>query len=92
MEPATWPHARLSLQASFGSTRGFHSGSKKTLVFLFKFLSDLVPFEAPRYMQVSSHPRCLRQGWAPPTILLVFPDAHVPARDVIVHSAWKPCL
>lgn len=58
------PHARLSLQASFGNTRGFHSGSKKTLVFLFKFLSDLVPFEAPRYLQVSGCPptrasRCL---------------------------------
>uniref|UniRef100_A0A8C7AXA8 FA complementation group A n=1 Tax=Neovison vison TaxID=452646 RepID=A0A8C7AXA8_NEOVI len=28
-----------------------HSCSVKTLVFLFKFLSDLVPFEAPRYLQ-----------------------------------------
>ncbi|GAB5582596.1 Fanconi anemia group A protein isoform X1 [Prionailurus iriomotensis] len=37
--------------ASFGSSRGSHCCSKKTLVFLFKFLSDLVPFEAPRYMQ-----------------------------------------
>nr|XP_060508713.1 Fanconi anemia group A protein [Panthera onca] len=45
------PHAGLSLQASFGSSRGSHCCSKKTLVFLFKFLSDLVPFEAPRYMQ-----------------------------------------
>lgn len=44
------PRPRLmpvSLQASFGSTRGHHCGSKKALVFLFKFLSDLVPFEAP---------------------------------------------
>ncbi|KAM8776511.1 LOW QUALITY PROTEIN: Fanconi anemia group A protein [Rhynchonycteris naso] len=39
-------------QASFGSTRSHHCGSKKALVFLFKFLSDLVPFEAPRYLQV----------------------------------------
>lgn len=42
------------LQACFGSARGPHGGSKKALVFLFKFLSDLVPFEAPRYLQVSS--------------------------------------
>ncbi|XP_062965475.1 Fanconi anemia group A protein [Cynocephalus volans] len=39
-------------KASFGSTRGYHGCSKKALVFLFKFLSDLVPFEAPWYMQV----------------------------------------
>lgn len=45
-----------SLQESFGSSHGYHSCSKKTLVFLFKFLSDLVPWEAPRYMQVRSQP------------------------------------
>ncbi|XP_008048229.1 Fanconi anemia group A protein [Carlito syrichta] len=39
-------------KASFGSARGYHGCSKKALVFLFKFLSDLVPFEAPRYLQV----------------------------------------
>ncbi|ELK02893.1 Fanconi anemia group A protein [Pteropus alecto] len=39
-------------QASFGSARGLHGCSKKALVFLFKFLSDLVPFEAPHYLQV----------------------------------------
>ncbi|XP_027472901.1 Fanconi anemia group A protein isoform X4 [Zalophus californianus] len=50
--PSVFPPYSDWFQASFGSTRGFHSGSKKTLVFLFKFLSDLVPFEAPRYMQV----------------------------------------
>lgn len=65
VEPAAGPHARPSPQASFGSTRGFHSGSKKTLVFLFKFLSDLVPFEAPRYMQVSPPPPGHPAGFAP---------------------------
>nr|XP_025716109.1 Fanconi anemia group A protein isoform X2 [Callorhinus ursinus] len=50
--PSVFPPYSDWFQASFGSTRGFHSSSKKTLVFLFKFLSDLVPFEAPRYMQV----------------------------------------
>nr|XP_054104540.1 Fanconi anemia group A protein isoform X10 [Callithrix jacchus] len=39
-------------KASFGSARGSHGCSKKALVFLFKFLSDLVPFESPRYLQV----------------------------------------
>ncbi|KAM7058376.1 Fanconi anemia group A protein isoform 2-T2 [Molossus nigricans] len=38
-------------RASFGNSRGHHCSSKKALVFLFKFLSDLVPFEAPRYLQ-----------------------------------------
>ncbi|XP_032320532.1 Fanconi anemia group A protein isoform X2 [Camelus ferus] len=50
------PSAFLSyadwFQASFSSTRGPHGSSKRALVFLFKFLSDLVPFEAPRYLQV----------------------------------------
>ncbi|XP_047566032.1 Fanconi anemia group A protein isoform X6 [Lutra lutra] len=49
--PSAFPSYPDWFQASFGNTRGFHSGSKKTLVFLFKFLSDLVPFEAPRYLQ-----------------------------------------
>ncbi|KAJ1083849.1 hypothetical protein NDU88_004004 [Pleurodeles waltl] len=39
-------------KVSFGGTIGYHSGSKKSLVFLFKFLSDLVPFEAPQYLKV----------------------------------------
>ncbi|XP_053411746.1 Fanconi anemia group A protein isoform X2 [Nycticebus coucang] len=50
------PSAFLSyadwFKASFGTTRGHHICSKKALVFLFTFLSDLVPFEGPRYMQV----------------------------------------
>jgi hypothetical protein len=45
----------LSLQASFGSTRGYHHCSKKALVFLFKFLTDLVPWEAPQYLKVRSY-------------------------------------
>uniref|UniRef100_A0A6J0TCP3 Fanconi anemia group A protein isoform X1 n=1 Tax=Pogona vitticeps TaxID=103695 RepID=A0A6J0TCP3_9SAUR len=39
-------------QAAFGSPNGFHSTSKKALVFLFKFLTELVPFEAPQYLKV----------------------------------------
>uniref|UniRef100_A0A2I3G8R0 FA complementation group A n=1 Tax=Nomascus leucogenys TaxID=61853 RepID=A0A2I3G8R0_NOMLE len=50
------PSAFLSyadwFKASFGSMRGYHGCSKKALVFLFTFLSDLVPFESPRYLQV----------------------------------------
>ncbi|XP_061029184.1 Fanconi anemia group A protein isoform X4 [Eubalaena glacialis] len=50
--PAAFPSYAAWFQAAFGSARGYHSCSKKALVFLFKFLSDLVPFEAPRYLQV----------------------------------------
>nr|XP_020740950.1 Fanconi anemia group A protein [Odocoileus virginianus texanus] len=50
--PAVFPSYATWFQATFGSTRGVHSCSKKALVFLFKFLSDLVPFEVPRYLQV----------------------------------------
>ncbi|XP_074056868.1 Fanconi anemia group A protein isoform X2 [Macrotis lagotis] len=39
-------------KVSFGNVSGYHGCSKKALVFLFKFLSDLVPFEAPQYMKV----------------------------------------
>nr|XP_016854687.1 PREDICTED: Fanconi anemia group A protein [Anolis carolinensis] len=39
-------------KVAFGSSSGFHSGSKKASVFLFKFLSELVPFEAPQYLKV----------------------------------------
>lgn len=68
------PHSWAPPQATFGSTRGVHSCSKKALVFLFKFLSDLVPFEIPRYLQVRGRhdlllsprswgsPRTLQQG------------------------------
>ncbi|XP_069918954.1 Fanconi anemia group A protein isoform X5 [Oryctolagus cuniculus] len=50
--PALFPSYGDWFKASFGSTRGYHGSSKKALVFLFKFLSDLVPFEAPRCLQV----------------------------------------
>nr|XP_008533875.1 PREDICTED: Fanconi anemia group A protein isoform X6 [Equus przewalskii] len=50
--PSVFPSYADWFQASFGSARGSHGCSKKALVFLFKFLSDLVPFEGARYMQV----------------------------------------
>ncbi|NXA81273.1 FANCA protein, partial [Thryothorus ludovicianus] len=39
-------------KASFGNAGGQHGSSKKTLVFLFEFLSELVPFEAAPYLKV----------------------------------------
>ncbi|XP_014797993.1 PREDICTED: Fanconi anemia group A protein isoform X1 [Calidris pugnax] len=39
-------------KASFGSSGGHHGSSKKALVFLFEFLSELVPFEAAPYLKV----------------------------------------
>uniref|UniRef100_A0ABK0LRP5 FA complementation group A n=1 Tax=Rattus norvegicus TaxID=10116 RepID=A0ABK0LRP5_RAT len=50
--PYVFPSYADWFKESFGSSHGYHSCSKKTLVFLFKFLSDLVPWEAPRHMQV----------------------------------------
>lgn len=38
---------------SFSGSTGFHTNSKKTLVFLLKFLSDLVPYEPPQYLKVT---------------------------------------
>ncbi|NXI00176.1 FANCA protein, partial [Pachycephala philippinensis] len=39
-------------KASFGNAGGQHGSSKKALVFLFEFLSELVPFEAAPYLKV----------------------------------------
>lgn len=39
-------------QASFGNAGGHQGSSKKALVFLFEFLSELVPFEAALYLKV----------------------------------------
>uniref|UniRef100_A0A7M4EK94 FA complementation group A n=1 Tax=Crocodylus porosus TaxID=8502 RepID=A0A7M4EK94_CROPO len=39
-------------KASFGNSSGYHGNNKKALVFLFEFLSELVPFEAPQYLKV----------------------------------------
>ncbi|NXI34061.1 FANCA protein, partial [Galbula dea] len=39
-------------KASFGSAGGHHGSSKKALVFLFEFLSELVPFETAPYLKV----------------------------------------
>ncbi|NXN88894.1 FANCA protein, partial [Bombycilla garrulus] len=39
-------------KAAFGNAGGHHGSSKKSLVFLFEFLSELVPFEAAPYLKV----------------------------------------
>ncbi|XP_067392848.1 Fanconi anemia group A protein [Emydura macquarii macquarii] len=39
-------------KVSFGNASGYHGSSKKALFFLFEFLSELVPFEAPQYLKV----------------------------------------
>ncbi|NXF88032.1 FANCA protein, partial [Eubucco bourcierii] len=39
-------------KTSFGNAGGHHGSSKKALVFLFEFLSQLVPFEAAPYLKV----------------------------------------
>ncbi|XP_053934652.1 Fanconi anemia group A protein isoform X1 [Cuculus canorus] len=39
-------------KASFGNAGGHHGNSKKALVFLFEFLSELVPFETAPYLKV----------------------------------------
>ncbi|XP_067854124.1 Fanconi anemia group A protein-like [Heptranchias perlo] len=37
---------------SFGSASSYHGSSKKALIFLLKFLTDLVPFEPAQYLRV----------------------------------------
>ncbi|XP_077371654.1 Fanconi anemia group A protein isoform X2 [Festucalex cinctus] len=50
--PAIFPSYTDWFKESFGGASGFHATSKKSLVFLLKFLSDLVPFEPPQYLKV----------------------------------------
>ncbi|XP_077423750.1 Fanconi anemia group A protein isoform X2 [Vanacampus margaritifer] len=50
--PAIFPSYTDWFKESFGGASGFHGASKKSLVFLLKFLSDLVPFEPPQYLKV----------------------------------------
>ncbi|XP_061532496.1 Fanconi anemia group A protein isoform X3 [Phycodurus eques] len=50
--PGIFPSYSDWFKESFGGASGFHATSKKSLVFLLKFLSDLVPFEPPEYLKV----------------------------------------
>ncbi|KAF7659222.1 hypothetical protein LDENG_00001280 [Lucifuga dentata] len=49
---AVFPSYSDWFKVSFSGSSGFHATSKKSLVFLLKFLSDLVPFEPPQYLKV----------------------------------------
>ncbi|XP_067356273.1 Fanconi anemia group A protein isoform X4 [Channa argus] len=50
--PGVFPHYSDWFKMCFGGGSGYHATSKKSLVFLLKFLSDLVPFEPPHYLKV----------------------------------------
>ncbi|KAM9268731.1 LOW QUALITY PROTEIN: Fanconi anemia group A protein [Cariama cristata] len=50
--PAVFMSYSEWFKASFGSAGGHHGSSKKALVFLFEFLSELVPFETAPYLKV----------------------------------------
>ncbi|XP_053538290.1 Fanconi anemia group A protein isoform X2 [Ictalurus punctatus] len=50
--PAVFPSYSDWFKISFGGASGYHGNSKKSLVFLLKFLSDLVPFDPPQYLKV----------------------------------------
>lgn len=52
---ASWaPGTALCFQLTFGNGSSLHGSSKKALIFFFKFLSQLVPFEAPQYLKVGT--------------------------------------
>ncbi|KAA0724128.1 Fanconi anemia group A protein [Triplophysa tibetana] len=59
--PAVFPSYSDWFKLSFGGASGYHGNSKKSTVFLLKFLSDLVPFEPPQYLKVHvMHPPYIR--------------------------------
>uniref|UniRef100_A0A8C7L3Q2 Fanconi anaemia group A protein N-terminal domain-containing protein n=1 Tax=Oncorhynchus kisutch TaxID=8019 RepID=A0A8C7L3Q2_ONCKI len=50
--PGVFPSYSEWFKMSFGGASSYHGKSKKSLVFLLKFLSDLVPFDPPQYLKV----------------------------------------
>ncbi|OCT56537.1 hypothetical protein XELAEV_18004708mg [Xenopus laevis] len=50
--PAAFVSYTEWFKCTFGAANSYHGNSKKSLVFLLKFLSDIVPFEAPQYLKV----------------------------------------
>ncbi|RXN16371.1 Fanconi anemia group A isoform X1 [Labeo rohita] len=50
--PAVFPSYSDWFKLSFGGSSSYHAKSKKSTVFLLKFLSDLVPYEPPQYLKV----------------------------------------
>ncbi|CAF98927.1 unnamed protein product, partial [Tetraodon nigroviridis] len=50
--PGVFPSYTDWFKMSFSGSTGFHANNKKTLVFLLKFLSDLVPYEPSQYLKV----------------------------------------
>ncbi|XP_030223179.1 Fanconi anemia group A protein isoform X2 [Gadus morhua] len=50
--PSFFPSYSEWFKLSFGGHSSYHGSSKKSLVFLLKFLSDLVPFDPPQYLKV----------------------------------------
>ncbi|KAM9301689.1 Fanconi anemia group A protein [Gastrophryne carolinensis] len=50
--PAAFRSYTEWFKGTFGAASAYQSTSKKSLVFLLKFLSDLVPFETPQYLKV----------------------------------------
>ncbi|CAL8357683.1 unnamed protein product [Lota lota] len=50
--PSFFPSYSEWFKQSFGGHSSYHGSSKKSLVFLLKFLSDLVPFDPPQYLKV----------------------------------------
>uniref|UniRef100_H3CTV7 FA complementation group A n=1 Tax=Tetraodon nigroviridis TaxID=99883 RepID=H3CTV7_TETNG len=49
--PGVFPSYTDWFKMSFSGSTGFHANNKKTLVFLLKFLSDLVPYEPSQYLK-----------------------------------------
>ncbi|CAH2324335.1 Fanconi anemia group A [Pelobates cultripes] len=53
-------------KTTFGAASSCHSSSKKSQVFLLKFLSDLVPFESPQYLKIHIlHPPFVQTKYRP---------------------------
>lgn len=64
------------LQVSFSGGSSHHANSKKSLVFLLKFLSDLVPFEPPQYLKVDIYIFYFTSSVKLITVTLLIPNRH----------------
>ncbi|XP_043937786.1 Fanconi anemia group A protein [Protopterus annectens] len=64
--PAVFVSYKDWFKVSFGIATGYHGSSKKSLIFLLKFLTELVPFEPPQYLKVHvMHPPYVAAKYRP---------------------------
>ncbi|XP_036391409.1 Fanconi anemia group A protein-like [Megalops cyprinoides] len=95
--PAVFPSYAEWFKTSFGGAGGYHGSAKKPLLFLLKFLSDLVPHDPPQYLKVHLlHPPFVAGKHRPLLLEYValaktrLADLQVPVEDMGLYENTSP--